>query len=141
MDLDEIDAFLAPDAGESIAEARVIDMLRTLRAEVERLRECLRRAGRRAFMRGRPPEEVAAHLEEIAASWAEVEVDLSSAEADLETLRAAAKRAVYELQEHLDDGCAGPSGDARRGACHECLVARGLEEALALVDGGEVDRG
>jgi hypothetical protein len=40
-------------------------------AEVERLRECMRRAGLAAFLRDRSPEDVAEHLHQVMQSYTE----------------------------------------------------------------------
>jgi CHAD domain-containing protein len=50
-------------------------------AEVERLRECLRIAGLQAFMRDRPPSEVAEHLRSVMASHVEA-ADKAESERD-----------------------------------------------------------
>jgi len=59
----------------------------SLIAEVRRLRECLQIAGIQAFMRDKPPEEVADHLRSVMASYVkaaeEAEVRVKELEAEL----------------------------------------------------------
>jgi len=59
----------------------------SLVAEVRRLRECLQIAGIQAFMRDKPPEEVADHLRSVMASYVkaaeEAEVRVKELEAEL----------------------------------------------------------
>ena len=53
-----------------------------LRAEIERLRECMRQAGLAAFMKGRDPAEVGDHLRGVLASYTD-EIERLRAERDV----------------------------------------------------------
>lgn len=49
--------------------------------------------------------------------------------AENDRLLAAIGAARRDLLEHVGDGCAGPRGDARRGACRACSIAEELGRA------------
>lgn len=56
-------------------------------------------------------------------------------------LLAGVRWVIDELREHVPDGCAGPDGNARQGACHECRNAEqleGLVEAYEAATGPRV---
>lgn len=65
------------------------------------------------------------------------QAEAMKADAEAERLRGVLVSAVDDLSEHVGDGCAGPSGTARRGACRDCALAEFLRTAIAKHNGGD----
>lgn len=128
----------------SIACDHHADLVEGLEDEVARLRECLRVAGLQAFMRDKPPEEIAEHFHMVFESYMGMEKEIK----DLQ------KRLRWALEwmerERVQPGCDDPRGGEeawihscelvgmKSGFEHEelspesaAMVQRGLEDAKA----------
>ena len=82
--------------------------------------------------------EVERLTEELAASRRDHEAEnVPGLLREVERLRAAMRMAINDLGEHVADGCAGATGNARQGLCADCALAERLRDALDAVGKGE----
>lgn len=109
-----------------LAVLAVIEELEPPEVEVKRLRECLRRAGLKAFLSERPPEEVAEHLRDVSASWAEA----------INTIKSESAAAVNELERKLVD--ANRRADSHNSVQRVIQLEAVIREALDALPDGDV---
>lgn len=75
--------------------------------------------------------DLLALVDELRLSLAAAEKRAAQSEAASAGLRAVMCAVANVLTEHIPDGCAGPDGTPRRGACMECREARRLRASAA----------
>lgn len=105
----------------------VFAKVREHEAEIARLKECMRHAGLTAFMRDRPPEEVAEHLRSVIASHVDA---ADEAEAKVARMEDALDKLFDAVGE---DGCCEERADFWHAVAECCSLSPKARAALKEV--------